>query len=83
MPPHKFLPSNLKSNYNILEFWSQPYPVRLNMKIMQVSSTKTENICLLLAMWKQKQKQKNSKRPINKISFNYFLNGFSLSEVNI
>lgn len=83
MPPHKFLPSNLKSNYNILEFWSQTYPVRLNMKIMQVSSTKTENICLLLAMWKQKQKQKNSKRPINKISFNYFLNGFSLSEVNI
>lgn len=83
MPPHKFLPSNLKSNYNILEFWSQTYPVRQNMKIMQVSSTKTENICLLLAMWKQKQKQKNSKRPINKISFNYFLNGFSLSEVNI
>lgn len=83
MPPHKFLPSNLKSNYNILEFWSQTYPVQLNMKIMQVSSTKTENICLLLAMWKQKQKQKNSKRPINKISFNYFLNGFSLSEVNI
>lgn len=67
----------------------QTQPVQLNMKIMQVSNTKrmalkTKTMCLLVHKSKWKQNQNSILKDLwAELAFNYFLDSFPFSKLNI